>query len=495
MTYKSTRGEEAESSAKVILNGIASDGGLYTPSFFPSITMEDIKEMAGLDYAQRAAYILSLYLTDYGYDELLEYAKKAYSRFDEEMAAPLTKVDEKTFILELWHGPTLAFKDVALTILPYLLTGARKKQGQEKKTLILVATSGDTGKAALEGFKDVENTEIVVFYPNEGVSAMQKLQMQTAEGSNTHVVAIEGNFDDAQKAVKDIFTDKAMIKKLSEMGYELSSANSINFGRLAPQIVYYISSYVDLLVNEEIEEGEEINFIVPCGNFGNILAAYYAYRMGLPIKHFIVASNKNKVLTDFFDTGEYNINREFYRTISPSMDILVSSNLERLIFEFTGRDCEKVKSLIEDLKESGMYRVDEDELYEKLPQFIGYFSTEEETRTVIENFFNEYNYLLDPHTAVAVSAYNKYMSDTYDNETVSVIASTAHPFKFPEDVYEALTKKREKSGQKAIKKLYAYTGIKPPSAIAELEQKQILHDIVIPKSGIKDTLIKILQKD
>lgn len=493
MIYKSTRGEEVKSSSVAILNGIASDGGLYVPSSFPAITLEDIEDLAHINYKDRAAFILSKYLTDYKYEELEEYAEKAYEKFDGH-PAPLVKVDEKTYIMELWHGPTLAFKDIALTILPYLLTGARQKAKIEKTTLILVATSGDTGKAALEGFKDVEGTEIVVFYPSQGVSEMQKLQMQTTTGNNVHIVGIDGNFDDAQNAVKEIFNDEKIKKELSDMGYILSSANSINFGRLVPQIVYYISAYADLVVNEEINNGDKINFIVPSGNFGNILAAYYAYRMGLPIKQLIVASNKNNVLTDFFTTGDYDVNRDFYKTMSPSMDILISSNLERLLFELGDRDNEFVIDLMKELKRSGRYEVDENMLDEKFPQFIGYYSNEDETKDVIENFFDEYDYLLDPHTAVGMSAFFKYMSETYDTETPSVVVSTANPYKFPQDVYNALTKKEEENGAKAVKKLHTYTGVGVPSEISDLDKKEIIHNLVAPKSKIKETLLDILNK-
>ncbi|MFW5780167.1 MAG: threonine synthase, partial [Bacillota bacterium] len=449
MNYKSTRGEEINKASQAILNGIANDGGLYVPSSFPPITPKELEDMKSLEYKERAAFVLSKFLTDYTFEELLEYADKAYARFGGE-PAPLVKADENTYLLELWHGPTLAFKDIALTILPHLLTGARQKAGIDKKTLILVATSGDTGKAALEGFRDIEGTEIVVFYPSEGVSLMQKLQMQTTEGENVHVIGIEGNFDDAQNAVKDIFNDEKIRKKLFENGYMLSSANSINFGRLAPQIAYYISSYVDLLSGGEIQNGDKINFVVPSGNFGNILAAYYACRMGLPVKRLIVASNKNKVLTDFFESGEYNINRDFYKTISPSMDILISSNLERLLFELGDRDEKFIIELMNDLKDSGRYEVDEEELSKKFSQFLAYYSTEEETHQVIDNFFDEYDYLLDPHTAVGMSVFFKYMAETYDIDTPSVIVSTANPYKFPQDVLYALTKKREDNPIKSI---------------------------------------------
>lgn len=492
MIYKSTRGEEVKSSATAILNGLAKDGGLYVPSSFPTISSGDIEDLTYLDYDDRAAFILSKFLTDYGYDELEEYAQKAYSRFNGP-PAPLVKVDEKTYIMELWHGPTLAFKDMALTILPYLLTGARKKINIDKTTLILVATSGDTGKAALEGFKDVEGTEIVVFYPSNGVSEMQKLQMQTSTGKNVHVLGIEGNFDDAQSAVKDIFNDKEIAKQLYDMGYILSSANSINFGRLVPQIVYYVSSYVDLVAHGEITNGDKVNFVVPTGNFGNILAAYYAYRMGLPINHLIVASNKNNILTDFFSTGEYDKNREFFKTMSPSMDILISSNLERLLFELCDRNKDFVISLMQELKDIGRYEVDENLVDEKLSEFFGYCSNEEETKEVIDNFFDEYNYLLDPHTAVGVSAFFKYVSETYDVDTPSIIVSTANPYKFPQDVYNSLSKRTEEDGLKAIKKLNTYTGVEVPEGISELETMPIMHDQEILTKDMKQVLLEILK--
>ena len=379
MDFYSTRGEGPVSGARAIINGIAGDGGLYVPADFPIIGQEELVDMVGLDYPERAARIIGKFLDEFSPEELLSYTQKAYARFDG-YPAPLTKVDEGTYIMELWHGPTYAFKDIALTLLPYLLTGSKKKEGVDKKTLILVATSGDTGKAALEGFKDVEGTEIIVLYPEEGVSDMQKLQMKTTEGNNTHVIGIKGNFDDAQTAVKKIFTSEEMKEKFAQKGYELSSANSINFGRLVPQIVYYFSAYLDLLAEGEIEPGESLDFVVPSGNFGNILAGYYAKRMGLPVKQLIVASNMNNVLTEFFETGLYDANRKFHKTISPSMDILVSSNLERLLYEMTGRNTDTVREMMDSLKKTGKYSVEEDLVYDAAPEFIGYCSTEEETK-------------------------------------------------------------------------------------------------------------------
>ena len=491
MEFYSTRGEGPVSGARAIINGIAKDGGLYVPSVFPNLTMDEIGDMVEFDYPERAAYVMNKYLTEFTYEELLEYTKKAYDRFDG-YAAPLTKVDEGAYIMELWHGPTFAFKDIALTVLPYLLTGSKKKEGEATKTLILVATSGDTGKAALEGFKDVDGVEIVVLYPSEGVSDMQKLQMITTEGKNTHVIGINGNFDDAQTAVKNIFGDKKMREQCADLGYELSSANSINFGRLLPQIVYYISSYIDLLSEGEIETGEEIDFIVPSGNFGNILAGYYAKKMGLPIKHLIVASNINNVLTEFFSDGVYDANREFHKTMSPSMDILVSSNLERLLYEITGRDSEKVTNLMNELKTSGYYTIDEDTLYDAVPEFFGYFSTEEETKEVINNVFDEYGYLLDPHTAVGVSAYFKYLNEILD-DSAAVILSTANPYKFPQSVLEAVSDVKESDAFKAIKKLNMATGAEIPEDIKNLKEKPILHNITVDKAKISETIINVMR--
>ena len=491
MEFYSTRGEGPVSGARAIVNGIAGDGGLYVPAEFPVISQEELEDMVGLEYPERAAYIIGKYLTEFTYDELLSYTKKAYDRFDG-YPAPLTKVDEGAYIMELWHGPTYAFKDVALTLLPHLLTGSKKKEGADKKTLILVATSGDTGKAALEGFKDVENTEIVVLYPSEGVSDMQKLQMVTTDGSNTHVIGIKGNFDDAQTAVKKIFASAEMKKKFAEKGYELSSANSINFGRLVPQIVYYFSSYLDLLAEGEIEPGERIDFVVPSGNFGNILAGYYAKRMGLPIKQLIVASNVNNVLTEFFETGVYNARRTFHKTMSPSMDILVSSNLERLVYEMLNRESDKVAELMKELSSDGCYSVDEDTLYDAAPEFLGYFSTEEETKEVIGNVFDEYGYLLDPHTAVAVSAYFKFMNDVYDDAS-AVILSTANPYKFPQSVLEAISETKEDDAFKAVKKLAATTGAEVPEGIAGLKEKPVLHDLVVDKEDIAEAVLAAIK--
>ncbi len=491
MKFYSTRGFGPVSGAEAIVKGLADDGGLFVPEIFPEVSLDDLADMAALEYPERSAYVMSKYLTDFSYEELLEITKKAYARFDGE-AAPVTKVDDGLYLLELWHGPTLAFKDIALTVLPYLLTGSKKKLGIDKKTQILVATSGDTGKAALEGFKDVDGVEITVLYPAEGVSDMQKKQMITTEGKNVHVLGVNGNFDDAQTAVKKIFSDPEMKKKFSDLGYDLSSANSINFGRLVPQIAYYFSTYCDLLNAEEIELGQLVNFVVPSGNFGNILAGYYAKRMGLPVQHLIVASNENDVLTDFFSTGRYDAQRPFHKTISPSMDILVSSNLERLVYEIVDRDPKKISDMMSRLKEFGFYNVDEDTLYDKAPEFLGYSCTEGETKDTIDNFYDDYSYLLDPHTAVGVTAFFKYLDEVYDDTTPTVVVSTASPYKFPQSVLEASCHVTEKDPIKAAKRLSKMTSTEIPEAIAGLNDKPILHNKVVDKADIPVSVLSFV---
>ncbi len=492
MEYVSTRGGEKRSAGSAILKGIASNGGLYVPTSFPQLSEEDLASMVEMEYYERATFVLSKYLTDYTEEEIKEYCQKAYSRFDGD-PAPVVAAGDGTYIMELWHGPTLAFKDMALTMLPHLMTAARKKEDSKTKTLILVATSGDTGKAALEGFSDVEGTEIICFYPSQGVSDMQKLQMQTTKGDNVSVIGIDGNFDDAQTAVKTVFADKEAVAKMEAMGYTMSSANSINWGRLVPQIVYYVSGYVDMLRAGEVQQGEPINYVVPTGNFGNILAGYYAKQMGVPIGKLIVASNKNNILTDFFTEGKYDVNRAFHKTMSPSMDILVSSNLERLLYEFFDNQADKVAEAMDDLKRYGMYDVDIDELSERLPEFEAYWSDEQNTAEAIDNFFQQYDYLLDTHTAVAVAGYYDYMANTGDM-TPTIVVSTASPYKFSKDVLNALTQKTEDNAFKAVKKLENYTGVAIPEQIRELQYATILHDMVIPKEQIKDTIFEILEK-
>ena len=468
MNYISTRGcSEKKTAAQVIKQGLAEDGGLFVPESIPTVSSDFIKKLASEDYAHRAADILSLYLTDYTYDELLASASEAYKETSfGKYAAPVKSLDGTHKVLELWHGPTCAFKDMALQIMPRLLSVALKKTGEKRTALILVATSGDTGKAALEGYKDVDGVKIMVFYPEDGVSDIQKLQMASQEGSNVNVCAIKGNFDDAQTGVKQIFSDREIAKKLDEKGYFLSSANSINWGRLAPQIVYYFSAYCDMMNAGDIKEGDEIDVCVPTGNFGNIFAAYLAKKMGLPVRRLICASNVNNVLTDFINTGIYDRNRQFHTTISPSMDILISSNLERLLWLIQGP--ERTAECMNLLKETGRYEVSA-EVKEKIAsEFVGYFADENATKATIAEVFGDSGYLIDTHTAVALYAAKKCAS------AVPVLtASTASPYKFAADVLSALTGKRDMSDDffRILRELNEKTGAPVPKPLADLESK------------------------
>lgn len=488
MKYTCTRNSKIEISAsEAIVKGISDDGGLFVPSSFPILSLADVENLIPLDYPERAAKILSMYMDEFSFEELLGYAKRAYNRFDDDAVCPLVKVEDGLYMLELWHGPTCAFKDIALTLLPYLLTASKKKLGINEQTLVLTATSGDTGKAALEGFKDVDGTHVAVFYPVSGVSEMQRLQMVTQEGGNVHVFGIKGNFDDAQAAVKRVFNDKETIDALKAKGIAMSSANSINWGRLAPQIAYYISAYCDLVDSGEIELGDKINFAVPTGNFGDVLAGYYAYRMGLPVEKFIVASNANNALTDFFNDGVYDINRVFYKTMSPSMDILVSSNLERLIYEIYDRDDEKVRKLYDSLKKTGRFEIDFDEV--NLDNFVAGWADEEDTKNAISTFFDLDDYIMDTHTAVAASVYNDYSCET-DDETPTVVLSTANPYKFPIDVLGAIGS-RERDSYKAVVKLYNLTALECPDCILELEDAKEIHTKVIDRTEVKKTVLEV----
>ena len=471
MKYVSTRNSQYRvSAAEAIVRGIAPDGGLFVPESFPSLSLDRLRELSEMEYPERVASILSMYLDDYSYEELLDYARQAYSRFDDEGACPILNLDEGLYIMELFHGPTFAFKDLALTLLPHLMSAARRKLDKTDKTLILVATSGDTGKAALEGFKDVAGTGIIVFYPAQGVSDLQKMQMETTTGGNVYVSGINGNFDDAQTAVKQMFGDADFAAKLQEKGYSLSSANSINWGRLVPQICYYVSAYCDIAGSGEIEFGDEINFVVPTGNFGNILAGYYAKQMGLPVGRLICASNQNNILTDFFASGEYDTNREFFRSISPSMDILVSSNLERLIFEMCGRDSEYVAELYRQLKSDKKFVVDE-KYMANTGDFVAGYADEEDTQDMINSFYNEFGYVLDPHTAVAMYVYYGYHDESEDDRPC-VVVSTASPFKFAKDVYLAIDQIVSEDSFKAIKDLHSSTMIPVPGYFKYIKDLQ-----------------------
>lgn len=496
MNYISTRNKNIKiSSAQAIKQGISEEGGLFVPDRIPSFTIDEICSMTDMSYNERAFFVLSKYLTDFSKDQLSYCTNNAYTneKFSDCKIAPVVELEKGFNILELWHGPTCAFKDMALQILPFFLTASIKITDEDKTVCILVATSGDTGKAALEGFKNVEGTNILVFYPELGVSNMQKLQMKTQEGNNVNVFAIKGNFDDAQSGVKKIFIDENIKDELEKRGYMFSSANSINFGRLCPQIVYYFSAYCDLIEKNKIKPGQEINVVVPTGNFGNILAAYYAKLSGLPIKKLICASNKNKVLTDFINTGIYNKNREFFATSSPSMDILISSNLERLLFSLYENDDKEVLSLMKQLSEKGEYKVSDKVLKKLQESFAGGFANEEETFNTIKYIFDKYGYICDTHTAVAIKVYLDYKEKTKD-DTVSVIASTASPYKFPDNVLKAvLGEKADLNDFELIKKLSDVTKTEIPAPIKELESKKVRFNNVIDKTEMKKAVLDLLK--
>ena len=473
MKFQSTRdaNKTKYSAAQVIKQGLADDGGLFVPDEIPTLTEKELAEIGHDSYPVAAAKILSKFLTDYTYEELLADCTEAYSEDSfKGGAAPLVKVNENTYSLELWHGTTAAFKDMALQIMPRLLSRALIKTGETRTALILVATSGDTGKAALEGYKDVDRVKIMVYYPENGVSRVQKLQMATQTGSNVNVCALRGNFDDAQTGVKKIFSDKTAAEKLSSMGYFLSSANSINWGRLAPQIVYYVKCYCDLVAKNEIKSGDKINVCVPTGNFGNIFAAYIAKLMGLPIAKLICASNSNNILTDFLRTGTYDRNRSFYLTMSPSMDILISSNLERLLYFVAGS--EKTTEFMNSLSKTGSYTVDSETKGKIDENFVGYFTDENGTSETIRKYYVSSGYLMDTHTAVAFHAAEQYRAESGDN-TKTVIASTASPYKFANDVYYSLFGEKPKDELSALDELSAKTGTEIPYPLRGLANRKV----------------------
>ena len=491
MKFTSTRNDKIEvTGAQAVVKGLSEEGGLFVPAFFPVITNEDMSLMSDMDYPERASFIIGKYLDELA--DLGEYTKKAYDRFDGD-PTPVTVLGEGLAVLELWHGPTHAFKDIALTLLPYLLTGSKKALGKSERTLILVATSGDTGKAALEGFRDVDGTDVMVFYPSDGVSNLQKLQMMTQKGDNVCVCAITGNFDDAQTAVKKVFTDKQVERALNEQGVALSSANSINFGRLVPQIAYYFSAYLDLLNGGEIEEGEKINFVVPTGNFGNILAGYYAMKMGLPVNKLICASNSNNVLTDFIEKGKYDLARPFYKTSSPSMDILISSNLERLIFELSGRNSALTGERMKSLEKSGSYSITKDELSKLQEHFYADWADEDEVLDEIGELFDETGYIMDTHTAVALNVYDKYVADT-DDGTYTVVLSTASPYKFVDAVLDAIGEDVPKSGADALALLEEVTALDLPLSLKELPTLKKRFTSVVDTGEVKNVVMNYIVK-
>lgn len=495
MFYNSTRNSRVKvSSAEAITQGISEEGGLFVPEEIPQLTLDEIKAVGDMKYSDRAAFVFSKYLTDFTDAEIHYCTDNAYStrNFETESIAEIAHLFDGTYMLELWHGPTCAFKDMALQILPYFLTTSARKINLDKKIVILVATSGDTGKAALEGFKDVEGTSILVFYPEDGVSPMQKRQMKTQEGKNVGVCAIKGNFDDCQNGVKAIFTDNDVKSALDEKGLMFSSANSINWGRLVPQIVYYISAYAELVKDGEISLGDKINIVVPTGNFGNILAAYYAKHMGVPVNKLICASNINNVLTDFINTGIYDRNRQFYATVSPSMDILISSNLERLLYIMTGKDDALIKEWFGKLASEGRYEVSDDIKAKLSDEFWAGCCDDEQTKAAIHEIYGKYSYTCDTHTAVAVKVYNDYKAVSGDN-TKTVIASTASPYKFSAAVLEALEGgKSDIDEYEKVDRIAELSKMPVPSALADLKNKPERFGNVIDKSEQKKYVLKTL---
>lgn len=489
--YNSTRSNGTPVKAsEAILKGLSDDGGLFVPDRIPALD-KSLKELSGLTYKEVAYEVMKLFLTDFTEEELKQCINNAYdSKFDTEVIAPLVEA-EGAYYLELFHGATIAFKDMALSILPHLLITSAKKNQVKNEIVILTATSGDTGKAALAGFAGVKGTKIIVFYPKHGVSPIQEKQMVTQKGDNTCVIGITGNFDDAQTGVKKLFGDKELAAEMDKAGYQFSSANSINIGRLVPQIVYYVYAYAQLLKEGRIADGEAINVVVPTGNFGNILAAFYAKNMGLPIKKLICASNDNKVLFDFFETGVYDRNREFVLTTSPSMDILISSNLERLIYRIAGNDAEKNAALMAALSGQGKYEITA-EMKEKLADFYGNYATEKETAATIKELYEETGYVIDTHTAVAATVYNKYKAQTKD-EAKTVIASTASPFKFTRSVMEAIDEKYAAMDDFAlVDELSRLANVKVPNAIEEIRTAPVLHDRVCDKEEMKAVVKEFL---
>ena len=492
MKYKSTRGSNVElTGAQAIIKGISEDKGLFVPVCIPKLPLK-IEDMVGMSYQQIAKAIIGTFFDDFTDEEMQKCIDGAYNdKFEAKEVAPIVKAKDAYF-LELYHGRTAAFKDMALSILPYLLTTSVKKEKEEMKICILTATSGDTGKAALEGFSDVEGTEIVVFFPEDGVSQVQRQQMITQKGDNTHVFAIRGNFDDAQTGVKKIFNDDEFAQKMAEKGCKLSSANSINIGRLVPQVAYYVYSYVKLVEKKEIELGDKINIVVPTGNFGNILAAYYAREMGIPVNKFICASNENKVLTDFINTGVYDIRRDFYLTNSPSMDILISSNLERLLYHISGQDGAKVKTLMQSLENEKVYEIDS-EMKAKMADFYGGYADMKDTNKTIGEMYSEEKYLMDTHTAVAYKVYENYVKETGDT-TKTVIASTASPYKFAESVAKSIGLGDEENGFKYVLAVKDATGVEIPKGLVDLDKKEVRHKDVIDIDQMADVVLTSVTK-
>ena len=490
--YKSTRGKgETVTASMAILKGLSEDGGLFVPTEIPKLDVP-AEKLAQMTYQETAYEVMSRFLTDFTEEELKNCIANAYDeKFDTSEIAPLHEADG-AYYLELFHGATIAFKDMALSILPHLMTTAAKKNAVKNEIVILTATSGDTGKAALAGFADVPGTWMIVFYPKHGVSPIQEKQMVTQKGDNTYVIGIKGNFDDAQTGVKKMFSNKELAKVMNDNGFQFSSANSINIGRLVPQVVYYVKAYADLLKQGALKAGEPMNVVVPTGNFGNILASYYAKQMGIPIGKFVCASNKNKVLFDFFETGKYDRNREFYVTTSPSMDILISSNLERMIYRIAGNDAKQCAKFMAALTKDGEYVIT-DAMKAELSEFFGAFGSEEETAVKIKEVYDKEGYVMDTHTAVAAVAYDKYKAATGDDKTPTVIASTASPYKFTRSVMDAIDPAYDAEDDfELVDELNKVSKTAIPKAIEEIRTAPVLHDTVCETAGMEDEVKKIL---
>ena len=492
LVYHSTRNsEETATASESILKGLTSDGGLFVPDSIPklNVSLEDLTKMS---YQEIAYAVMKEFLTDFTEEELKTCINNAYdSKFDTKEIAVTKKVDG-AYYLELFHGATIAFKDMALSILPHLLVTSAKKNNVKNEIVILTATSGDTGKAALAGFADVPGTKIIVFYPKSGVSPIQEKQMVTQKGDNTYVIGIKGNFDDAQTGVKKMFSNKELAKVMNDNGFQFSSANSINIGRLVPQVVYYVKAYADLLKQGALKAGEPMNVVVPTGNFGNILASYYAKQMGIPIGKFVCASNKNKVLFDFFETGKYDRNREFYVTTSPSMDILISSNLERMIYRIAGNDSKQCAEFMAALTKDGEYVIT-DAMKAELSEFFGAFGSEEETAVKIKEVYDKEGYVMDTHTAVAAVAYDKYKEATGDDKTPTIIASTASPYKFTRSVMDAIDPAYDAEDDfELVDELNKVSKTPVPKAIEEIRTAPVLHDTVCETAAMEDEVKKIL---
>ena len=494
MYYVSTRDKNIRlTAAQAIVQGLSTDGGLLTPEEFPKLSAGMLNDLCGMDYQQRAVAVMKLFLEDFTEEELAQFAQGAYgdNKFSDNRVAPVREVKDKTYCLELWHGPTCAFKDMALQMLPRLLSASLEKTGEEKTACVLVATSGDTGKAALEGFRDVDQTKILVFYPKDGVSDIQQLQMTTQEGKNVAVCSVVGNFDDAQSGVKKIFSDEALRAALAEQGVFLSSANSINWGRVLPQIVYYVSAYCDLVSDGKIAMEETVNVCVPTGNFGNILAGYYAKKMGVPIGKLICASNANNVLTDFLHTGVYNRNRTFYNTISPSMDILISSNLERMLFELSNGNDAGIRALMAQLNGEGCYKIDGEILSKVKDLFAAGFCSDECAAETVRAVWQECAYLIDPHTAVAFEVLRQYREESGDN-TPTIVVSTASPYKFCDSVLKALGEAERKDGLEILDQLSKRTETAVPAPLAALKNKSVRFSATTEKEEMTDRVMELL---